>query len=172
LAVPIGGDTLLADPEEAAMADVNPIPADYPRVMPYLSVDDADAAIAFYRTVFDATERVRMDAPGGKIGHAELQIGDSVVMLADTMPEAGNTSPKDIGGTPVGMMVYVEDVDATHRIALENGASELRKPEDQFYGDRAAQFEDPFGHRWFIASHIEDVPPEEMGKRAAAAMGG
>ena len=154
------------------MANVKPIPDDYPQVIPYLSIDGADKAIDFYKSVLGATERMRMDAPGGKIGHAELEIGDSVVMLADMMPEAGNTSPKAIGGTPVGMMVYVEDVDATHRLALENGASELRKPEDQFYGDRAAQFEDPFGHRWFVASHVEDVPPEEMGKRAAAAMGG
>ena len=154
------------------MADVNPIPADYPRGMPYLSVDDANAAITFYKTVFDATERMRMDAPGGKIGHAELEIGDSVVMLADTNPEVGNQSPTQLGGTPVGMMVYVEDVDATHQRALDNGAKELRKPEDQFYGDRAAQFDDPFGHRWFVASHVEDVSPEEMDKRAAAAMGG
>ena len=154
------------------MADVNPIPADYPRLMPYLTVDDANAAITFYKTVFDATERMRMDAPGGKVGHAELEIGDAVVMLADMMPEAGNQSPKKIGGTPVGLMLYVEDVDATHRKALDNGATELRKPEDQFYGDRNAQFEDPFGHRWFVSSHIEDVPPEELEKRAAAAMSG
>ena len=154
------------------MAKVKAIPEGHNSVSPYLVVNGAARALDFYKNAFGATELMRFDAPGGKIGHAELQIGDSVVMLADTMPEAGNKSPKDIGGTPVGMMVYVADVDATHRLALENGGSELRKPEDQFYGDRAAQFEDPFGHRWFIASHVEDVPPEEMGKRAAAAMGG
>lgn len=152
------------------MADVNPIPAGYPRVIPYLSVDGAEAAIAFYRTVFGATERMRMDAPGGKIGHAEIEIGDSLVMLADTFPDMGGKSPKTIGGTPVTVMVYVEDVDACFQRAIDNGATEMRKPADQFYGDRAGQFEDPFGHQWFVATHVEDVPPEEMGKRAAAAM--
>lgn len=150
---------------------VNPIPSDYPRVMPYLSVDDADAAIAFYVRVFGAQERMRMDAPGGKIGHAEIQIGDAVVMLADEFSDMGGKSPRTVGGTPVTVMVYVEDVDACFGRALENGASETRKVEDQFYGDRGGQFQDPFGHQWYVASHIEDVPPEEMAKRAAAAMG-
>lgn len=154
------------------MAKVKPIPEGYPRVMPYLSVDGAQAAIEFYATVFGAEERVRMDAPGGKIGHAELAIGDSIVMLADTFPDMGGKSPKQIGGTPVTLMVYVEDVDACYERALDNGATATRKVEDQFYGDRAGQFEDPFGHLWFVATHIEDVPPEEMERRAAAAMGG
>jgi PhnB protein len=151
---------------------VNPIPSDYPRVIPYLSVDGADAAIAFYAKVFGAKERMRMDAPGGKIGHAEIQIGDAVVMLADEFPDMDAKSPKTVGGTPVTVMVYVEDVDACFGRALENGATETRKVEDQFYGDRGGQFQDPFGHQWYVASHIEDVPPEEMAKRAAAAMGG
>lgn len=151
---------------------VNPIPSDYPRVIPYLSVDGADEAIAFYATVFGATERMRMDVPGGKIGHAEIQIGDAVVMLADEFPDMGGKSPRTVGGTPVTVMVYVEDVDACFGRALENGATETRKVEDQFYGDRGGQFEDPFGHQWYVASHVEDVPPEEMAKRAAAAMGG
>lgn len=151
---------------------VNPIPSDYPRVIPYLSVNGADEAIAFYTKVFGAKERMRMDAPGGKIGHAEIQIGDAVVMLADEFPDMGAKSPKTVGGTPVTVMVYVEDVDACFGRALENGATETRKVEDQFYGDRGGQFQDPFGHQWYVASHVEDVPPEEMAKRAAAAMGG
>lgn len=150
---------------------VKPIPDGYPRVMPYLSIDGASKAIDFYTNVFGAKERMRMDAPGGKIGHAELEIGDSVVMLADTFPE-GSQSPKSIGGTPVSMMVYVEDVDAVFERALASGAKEERPVENQFYGDRSGQFEDPFGHKWFVASHVEDVPPDEMAKRAAAAMGG
>jgi PhnB protein len=154
------------------MSTVNPIPEDYPRVIPYLSIDGAADAIAFYATVFGATERVRMDAPDGKVGHAELQIGASVVMLADTFPDVGGKSPKAIGGTPVTIMVYVEDVDACFDRAIDSGATAMRKVEDQFYGDRAGQFEDPFGHVWFVASHVEDVSPEEMAKRAAASMGG
>jgi PhnB protein len=113
-----------------------------------------------------------MDAPDGKVGHAELQIGASVVMLADTFPDVGGKSPKAIGGTSVTIMVYVEDVDACFDRAIDSGATALRKVEDQFYGDRAGQFEDPFGHVWFVASHVEDVSPEEMAKRAAASMGG
>ncbi|MFL6239687.1 MAG: VOC family protein [Actinomycetes bacterium] len=154
------------------MANVKPIPDDYPRVIPYLAVGDGSEAIRFYTTVLGAEERVRMDAPGGKVGHAELAIGDGMVMLADEFPDAGNKSPKTVGGTPVTVMVYVEDVDAVFEKALERGATAVNKVEDQFYGDRAGTFEDPFGHRWHIASHVEDVPPEEMAKRAAAAMGG
>lgn len=151
---------------------VKPIPDEYPRVMPYLSIDGAASAIEFYSAVLGAKERMRMEAPGGKIGHAELDIGDSVVMLADVFAEAGGQSPNAIGGTPVTIMVYVEDVDDCMKRAVDAGATETRKVEDQFYGDRSGQFEDPFGHRWFISTHVEDVPPEEMAKRAAAAMGG
>ncbi|MDQ1695989.1 MAG: PhnB protein [Frankiaceae bacterium] len=154
------------------MAKVKAIPDGYPQVIPYLTVDDATSAIDFYKGVFGAAERMRMAAPGGKIGHAELEIGTSVIMLADAFPEMGGKSPKTIGGTPVTVMVYVEDVDTVFDRALEAGATAMRKVEDQFYGDRAGQFEDPFGHAWFVASHVEDVPPEEMEKRAAAAMGG
>jgi PhnB protein len=153
------------------MAPVKPIPDGYPRVIPYLTVDGAVAAIEFYTTVFDAKETLRMPSPDGKIGHAEIQIGDSVVMLADSFPDMGNPTPKSLGGTPVTIMVYVPDVDATFERALSAGATEERKVENQFYGDRAGQFADPFGHKWFVASHIEDVPPEEMAERAAAAMG-
>ena len=152
------------------MAAVKPIPEGYPRVIPYLAVDGAAAAIDFYTRVFDARERVRMAAPGDKIGHAELEIGDSVVMLADVFPDMGAQSPKALGGTPVTLMVYVEDVDGIFDRAISLGATVERKVEDQFYGDRVGQFVDPFGHKWFVATHVEDVPPEEMQKRAAAAM--
>jgi PhnB protein len=154
------------------MASVKPIPDGYPRVIPYLTVEGADAAIDFYTSVFGATERVRMPGPGGKVGHAELEIGDSLLMLADTFPDMGAPSPQSLGGTPVTVMVYVEDVDDVFARAIQAGATEERKVENQFYGDRAGQFTDPFGHKWFVATHVEDVPPDEMAKRAAAAMGG
>jgi PhnB protein len=154
------------------MADVNPIPEDYPRVVPYLCVDGAAQAIEFYADVFGALERMRMPMPDGRVGHAELQIGDSVVMLADAFPEMGYQSPKKIGGTPVTLGVYVEDVDKTFDAAIKAGATELRAVENQFYGDRSGQFEDPFGHRWSVSTHIEDVPPDEMAKRAQAMMAG
>lgn len=154
------------------MANVKAIPDGYPRVTPYLCVDGANAAIEFYTNVFDATERVRMPAPGNMIGHAELQIGDSLIMLADEFPEMDLRSPKSIGGTPVTISVYVEDVDAVFDRAVKAGARALRPVEDRFYGDRSGQFEDPFGHRWDIASHVEDVSPDDMAKRAAAAMSG
>ena len=151
---------------------VQPIPANYPRLAPYLSVDGAEAAIDFYVTVFGATERMRMPAPGGKVGHAELELGDSIIMLADESPEIGFRSPTAIGGTPVILSVYVEDVDNVVARAQEAGATVLRPVETQFYGDRSGQFEDPFGHRWSVATHVEDVSPDEMGRRAAEAAGG
>jgi PhnB protein len=154
------------------MAKVKPIPDGYPRVTPYLCVDGGSAAIDFYVSVLGADERMRMPAPGGKIGHAEVRIGDSIVMLADEFPDIGWRSPKSLGGSPVAISVYVEDVDAVFRRALEAGATEIRAVEDQFYGDRSGQFEDPFGHRWHVASHVEDVPPDELSRRAAEAMGG
>lgn len=154
------------------MSPAKPIPDGYPRVSPYLSVDGAADAIDFYKQVLGATERMRMPAPGGKVGHAELQIGDSVIMLADEFPEMGVVSPKKIGGTPVTLSVYVEDVDKAFDAAVQAGAKSLRPVENQFYGDRAGQFEDPFGHRWSVSTHIEDVPPDEMAKRAQEAMGG
>ena len=153
------------------MAKVNPIPQGYPRVTPYLCVDGASAAIDFYRSVFRATERMRIAAPGGKVGHAELQLGDSVIMLSDEYPDMQMRGPKAIGGTPVTVSVYVEDVDDVFERAVKHGAKPLRAVENQFYGDRSGQFEDPFGHRWSVASHVEDVPPDEMQRRAKA-MGG
>jgi PhnB protein len=154
------------------MANVDPIPKDYPRVTPYLSIDGAAKAIDFYREVLGATERVRMAAPDGKIGHAELEIGNSVIMLADAFPDMGAPTPQELGGSPVFLMVYVEDVDDVFARALQAGAKEIAPVQNQFYGDRSGQFEDPFGHRWNVASHVEDVPPEEMEKRAAEAMSG
>ncbi|HWB72072.1 MAG TPA: VOC family protein [Egibacteraceae bacterium] len=154
------------------MAEVKPIPDGYPRVTPYLCIDGASAAIDFYREVFAASERMRMPAPAGKVGHAELQLGDSVIMLSDEFPEMGVRSPQTVGGTPVTLSVYVEDVDGVFDRAIQAGATALRPVEDQFYGDRTGQFEDPFGHRWSVATHVEDVPPDEMARRAAEAGGG
>jgi PhnB protein len=154
------------------MADVQPIPENYPRVTPYLHVDGGEAAIDFYTSVLGAEERGRMPGPDGKIGHAELTLGGSVIMLADEFPDMGARGPKSVGGTPVTLHVYVEDVDSTFEAALAAGATSIRDVENQFYGDRSGQFEDPFGHRWNVASHVEDVPPEEMEQRAKEAMAG
>jgi PhnB protein len=152
------------------MATVQPIPDGYPQITPYLCVDGASAAIEFYSEVFGATERMRIDDPDGRIGHAELQLGDSVLMLADEYPDLGIRGPKTIGGTPVTLSVYVEDVDSVVDRAVKAGAKMLRPVEEKFYGDRAGQFEDPFGHRWSVATHVEDMSPEEMAKRAAEGM--
>jgi PhnB protein len=149
---------------------VNPIPTDYPRVCPYLCVDGAADAIAFYTQVFGASERMRMAAPDGKVGHAEVTIGDSVVMLSDEYPEMDAISPRTVGGTPVTIHVYVEDVDATFERAVAAGAKTLKPIANQFYGDRSGTFEDPFGHRWYVSSRVEELSPEEMGRRAQEAM--
>jgi PhnB protein len=146
---------------------VKPIPEGYPRVSPYLVVDGAQKAIEFYTTVLGFAERMRMPGPDGHIGHAELQLDDSLVMLADEFPEMGAKAPSAYGGSPVSLSVYVEDVDATFERATESGATVVRPLENQFYGDRSATFDDPFGHRWTIHTHVEDVSPEEMARRAA-----
>jgi PhnB protein len=151
---------------------VKPIPDGYPRVTPYLIVDGGSAAIDFYTSVLGAKERMRMGGPDGKVGHAELELGDSMIMLADEFPEMNARSPKTVGGSPVTIHLYVEDVDKTFEQALAAGATSTRAVEDQFYGDRGGEFEDPFGHRWSIATHVEDVPADEMEKRAAAMMPG
>lgn len=151
------------------MAKVKPIPDGYPQVTPYLCVDGAAGAIDFYADVFGATERMRMPGPDGRIGHAELGLGSSIIMLSDEYPEMGARGPRAVGGTPVTISVYVEDVDRVFDKAVAAGATALRPVQDQFYGDRSGQFEDPFGHRWSIATHIEDVSGEEMAKRAAEA---
>jgi PhnB protein len=146
---------------------VKPIPEGYPRVSPYLVVDGAQKAIEFYTTVLGFTERMRMPGPDGRIGHAELQLDGSVVMLADEFPDVGAKAPSAYGGSPVSLSVYVEDVDATFERATETGATVVRPLENQFYGDRSATIDDPFGHRWTIHTHIEDVSPDEMARRAA-----
>ncbi len=150
---------------------VKPIPEGYHTTTPYLCVKGAAEAIEFYKKAFGATEVMRMADPSGKVGHAELQFGDSRVMLADEFPEMGFLSPKTIGGTPVMMHLYVEDVDSIVPRAVAAGAKVTREVADQFYGDRGGQVEDPFGHKWYVATHKEDLAPEEIRKRAAKAMG-
>lgn len=147
------------------MAEVNYISEGYQRVTPYLHVDGAEAAIAYYSKVFGAEERMRLPGPGGKLAHAELLFGDAVIMLADEFPDWGVLGPKAIGGTPVMLNLYVEDVDATFAAAIGAGATELKPVEMQFYGDRTGQLIDPFGHHWSLATHVEDVSPDQMRKR-------
>ena len=149
---------------------VKPIPEGYSTLTAYLAVDDAAAAIDFYKKAFGATERSRMDAPGGKIGHAELEIGDSVFMLSDPFPQSSVKSPKEAGTTTSSIFMYSEDVDAAIERAVEAGATIEQEPTDMFWGDRFGSVADPFGHRWAIATHIEDVSPEEMAERGKVAM--
>ena len=148
----------------------NPIPAGYHSVTPYLCVDGAARAIEFYKEAFGATEVMRLEAPGGKIGHAEIKIGDSHVMLADEMPEINFRSPQARGGTSAHFMIYDEDVDARVERAVAAGAKLTRPVKDQFYGDRTGGVEDPFGHHWYIATHLEDLSPEELKRRMDAEM--
>lgn len=145
---------------------VKPIPDGYSVVSPYLCVRGAARALDFYRQVLGATERMRLDMPGGQIGHAELQLGDSIIMLADEAPEMGFRSPEAHGGSPVTLHVYVEDVDAVEARAVAHGAKITRPVQNQFYGDRSGTFVDPFGHTWNIATHIEDLTGEEIQRRA------
>jgi PhnB protein len=147
-----------------------PIPAGYHTVTPYLVVDDGAAAIEFYKDAFGATERMRMEAPDGKIGHAEIEIGDSVVMLADAMPQSKTRPPSELGGTSAGVFLYVEDVDTVVKQAVKAGAEITQEIADQFWGDRFGSIRDPFGHDWSIATHVEDLTPEEIAERAKEAM--
>src|SRR5438309_1028245 len=149
---------------------VNPIPSGYHSVTPYLVVNDASRAIEYYKQAFKAKETVRMAGPGGKIGHAELKIGDSMIMLSDEMPGSGNRSPQSLGGSPVSIFLYVENVDSTFNEAVKAGAKADKPPQDMFWGDRFGALTDPFGHIWALATHIEDVTPEEMKKRSEAFM--
>jgi PhnB protein len=147
---------------------VKPIPEGYHAVTPYLSVKGAAGAIEFYKKAFGAKDVMRMPGPDGKIGHAEIQIGDSRIMLADEHPEMNFRGPQSIGGTPVHIHLYVEDADKIANQALAAGAKLRRPVTDQFYGDRSGTLEDPFGHVWHVSTHEEDISPEEMKKRAAA----
>ncbi len=142
------------------------IPDGYHSVTPYLIVNGAAAAIAFYKDAFGATELMRMPTPDGKIGHAEIKIGDSAIMLADEYPEMGYKSPQSIGGSAVSLMIYLEDVDSTFARAIDKGARALQPIKNQFYGDRSGTLQDPFGHVWTLATHIEDIPPDELRRRA------
>ena len=147
---------------------VRPTPKGYHAVTPYLSVKGAASAIAFYKKAFGAKEIMRMPGPGGTIGHVEIQIGDSRIMLADEYPEMNFRSPQAFGGTPVAISLYMQDVDRVVKKAIAGGAKVLRPVTDQFYGDRSGSLEDPFGHVWHVATHKEDIPMKELKKRAAA----
>jgi len=148
---------------------VNAIPEGYQSVTPYLTVDDADAAIRFYEKAFGATEVMRMPM-GDRIAHAEIKIGDSHVMLSDEFPDMGYLSPRARGGATSSLMLYIEDVDRAYQQAIEAGATQERPPEDQFWGDRMGVLVDPFGQRWSLATHVEDVAPKEMEQRMSAYM--
>jgi PhnB protein len=146
------------------------IPDGYHSVTPYLIVKGADRAIDFYKNVFGASQRMRMDGPNGTVGHAEIEIDGSVIMLADEFPDMGFRSPQSLGGTGVSLHLYVKEVDSCFSRAVAAGAKALRPVQDQFYGDRSGTVEDPFGHVWTISTHKEDLSPEELRKRAEAVM--
>ena len=147
---------------------VKSIPEGFHALTPYLVVDGAARAIEFYKEAFGAQEVMRMDAPDGKVGHAELKVGDSIFMLADECTDSSQRAPQSLGGTSVGLMIYVEDVDAVVERAVSAGAKLERPVKDQFYGDRTGGVVDPFGHSWYVATHVEDVSPEELQRRVAA----
>ena len=149
---------------------VKPIPDGYHTATPYLVLDGAAKAIEFYKQAFGAEELFRMADPSGRIGHAEIKIGDSPIMLADEHPEMGYKGPKSLGGSPMSLMLYVRDVDAVAAQAVAAGATVVRPVQNQFYGDRSGTFVDPFGHVWTVATHVEDLSPEEIGRRAKEAM--
>jgi PhnB protein len=151
---------------------VNPIPEGMHTVSPYLAVDDAAGAIDFYVRAFGAKERSRMPGPDGMIAHATIQIGDSIIMLADPFPQATVRPPKELGGTSVSLFMYVEDTDAVFKQAVDAGATPTMAPEDMFWGDRSAQVGDPFGHSWQIATHQEDLTEEEVMERGRKFMAG
>jgi PhnB protein len=152
--------------------NVKPIPEGHRTVTPYLAIKNAAGALDFYERAFGATVRYKLSMPDGRVGHAEIELGDSVIMLADEFPEYGGKSPEALGGSPVSIHLYVPDVDAFFKRTLAAGARERKRVEDQFYGDRSGQLEDPFGHLWWMATHKEDVAPEEMQKRVRAMFGG
>jgi PhnB protein len=143
-----------------------PVPEGYSTLTPYLSVDDAAGAIEFYKRAFGAAENSRMEGPGGMIMHAELKIGDSLLMLADAWPQSSTRPPKELGGASGGVFMYIEDIDAVFKQAVDAGATSQSEPEDMFWGDRFGTLTDPYGHVWYLATHVEDVSPEDMQKRA------
>lgn len=147
---------------------VKPIPDGYHTATPYLVVKGAADAIEFYKRAFDATELFRVPGPDGAVMHAEIKIGDSIIMLADEFPQMNALSPKTIGGSPVSLMLYLPNVDEVFARTIAAGAKELRPLQNQFYGDRSGTVEDPFGHKWTISTHVEDVSPEELQRRMAA----
>jgi PhnB protein len=149
---------------------VKPIPQGYHSVTPYLTVNDATKALDFYKRAFGAHEIMRMDAPNGKIGHAEIKIGDSIIMIADEMPGSGNKAPQTLGGSSAGLFLYVEDADAVFQKAVQAGSQVVAPLADMFWGDRFGTVKDPFGHSWSVATHKEDVAPAEMSKRMKEAM--
>ena len=152
------------------MAQTQSIPQGMHTLTPNLVVRDCAKAIEFYKRAFGATELLRMADPQGRVGHAEIKIGDSVIMLADEHPAMGYRGPRSLGGSSVSILLYLEDVDGVFERAVKAGAKAQRPVADQFYGDRSGTLEDPFGHVWTVATHVEDVPPEEMQRRAEAAM--
>jgi PhnB protein len=155
------------------MPAINPIPDAYPRVTPHLTIDGAAGALDFYKSVLGASERYRLPMPDGTVAHAEIEIGGSVIMIGEAnLPIPTDPSPKQLGGTPVALFLYVEDVDDVFQRAVKAGAQAVSEPSDHFYGDRVATVDDPSGHRWNLGTHIEDVPPQEMVRRAAEAMSG
>ena len=158
--------------DKAMASAVKPIPDGYHSVTPYLIIKGAADAIEFYKKAFGATELFRMAGPDGKIGHAEIKIGDSPIMLSDEWPEMKYLGPKSLGGSPVSILLYVDDVDTIFNRAIAEGGREDRAIENKFYGDRAGSLTDPFGHIWHVATHVEDVSPEEMKRRASAAAAG
>lgn len=150
---------------------VKPIPDGYHTVTPYLIVNDASAAIEFYKAAFGATELMRLEDPSGRIGHAEIRIGNSPIMLASEFPDMKIVGPLALGGTPVSILLYVEDVDAVFKQAVEAGAKVIREVQNQFYGDRTGGVSDPYGHLWYLATHVKDVSLEEMQKHMATMSG-
>jgi PhnB protein len=164
------GNTMSEHQRRIIMSKVNYIPKGYNTVTPYLVIKGAAKAIDYYKNVFGATVVVRMDGPDGKVGHAELQIGDSRIMLADENPSMGNRSAESIGASPVSLYVYLPDCDKVVDKAVAEGAKILKPVQDQFYGDRSGFIQDPFGHLWGVATHKEDVSAKEMAERAQKAM--
>jgi PhnB protein len=152
--------------KEGAAMTAQAIPDGHHTVTPYLAIKNGAKALEFYKKAFGATETFRLMMPDGRLGHAEIRLGDSLIMLSDEFPEYGGKAPDTLGGSPVSIHLYVEDVDAFFKRALAGGAKERKPVMDQFYGDRSGQLEDPFGHLWWVATHKEDVAPTELQRRA------